>query len=195
MRVSDGFQPGGRTPAPAPLDLVQDFVNTEIPDWNRDDVGQPGGARDVAPRASPDRRRTTTSRRSDFVAARALRGRATRARAREHARPRRSQPERQVAVDRALGAFPLALRVGADGPAVGPGGSGAAARARGDRRRRRRGADGRRLGAAEGLPPGDVRLALLRRLAQPLVELVLDADLRRPGEGARVPPPTRADAT
>jgi predicted RNA-binding Zn ribbon-like protein len=39
--VSDGFQPGGRAAAPAPLDLVQDFVNTEIPDWARDDVSTP----------------------------------------------------------------------------------------------------------------------------------------------------------
>lgn len=36
--MSDGFQPGGRPPAPPPLDLVQDFVNTEIPDWDRDDI-------------------------------------------------------------------------------------------------------------------------------------------------------------
>lgn len=36
-----GFQPGGRTPAPAPLDLVQDFVNTEIPEWARDDISTP----------------------------------------------------------------------------------------------------------------------------------------------------------
>ena len=38
---AEGFQPGGRAPAPAPLDLVQDFVNTEIPDWARDDIGSP----------------------------------------------------------------------------------------------------------------------------------------------------------
>ena len=35
------FQPGGRAPAPPPLDLVQDFVNTEIPDWARDDIATP----------------------------------------------------------------------------------------------------------------------------------------------------------
>jgi predicted RNA-binding Zn ribbon-like protein len=39
--VSRGFQPGGRAPAPPPLDLVQDFVNTEIPEWARDDIGTP----------------------------------------------------------------------------------------------------------------------------------------------------------
>jgi predicted RNA-binding Zn ribbon-like protein len=35
------FQPGGRAPAPPPLDLVQDFVNTEIPEWAQDDLGTP----------------------------------------------------------------------------------------------------------------------------------------------------------
>jgi predicted RNA-binding Zn ribbon-like protein len=40
--TADGFQPAGRAPAPAPLDLVQDFVNTEIPEWARDDLATPG---------------------------------------------------------------------------------------------------------------------------------------------------------
>jgi predicted RNA-binding Zn ribbon-like protein len=41
--VSDfqGFQPAGRSPAPPPLDLVQDFVNTEIAEWARDDIATP----------------------------------------------------------------------------------------------------------------------------------------------------------
>ena len=39
--MSEGFQPGGRAPAPPPLDLVQDFVNTEVPDWARDDISTP----------------------------------------------------------------------------------------------------------------------------------------------------------
>jgi hypothetical protein len=34
-------QPGGRTPAPAPLDLIQDFVNTEIPEWQVDELASP----------------------------------------------------------------------------------------------------------------------------------------------------------
>ena len=37
----EAFQPGGRAPAPPPLDLVQDFVNTEIPDFARDDIATP----------------------------------------------------------------------------------------------------------------------------------------------------------
>ncbi len=39
--TESAFQPGGRLPAPAPLDLVQDFVNTEIPEWARDDIATP----------------------------------------------------------------------------------------------------------------------------------------------------------
>jgi predicted RNA-binding Zn ribbon-like protein len=39
--VRESFQPGGRAPAPPPLDLVQDFVNTEIPEWSRDDIATP----------------------------------------------------------------------------------------------------------------------------------------------------------
>jgi predicted RNA-binding Zn ribbon-like protein len=36
-----GFQPAGRAPAPPPLDILQDFVNTEIPEWAQDDLGSP----------------------------------------------------------------------------------------------------------------------------------------------------------
>jgi predicted RNA-binding Zn ribbon-like protein len=36
-----GFQPAGRNPAPPPLDVVQDFVNTEIPVWAVDDLSTP----------------------------------------------------------------------------------------------------------------------------------------------------------
>ena len=39
--VPSGFQPAGRAPAPPPLDLVQDFVNTEIPVWGVDDIATP----------------------------------------------------------------------------------------------------------------------------------------------------------
>jgi predicted RNA-binding Zn ribbon-like protein len=36
-----GFQPAGRAPAPPPLEVVQDFVNTEIPDFAQDDISTP----------------------------------------------------------------------------------------------------------------------------------------------------------
>jgi predicted RNA-binding Zn ribbon-like protein len=39
--VAAGFQPAGRAPAPPPLDLVQDFVNTEIPEWAHDEIATP----------------------------------------------------------------------------------------------------------------------------------------------------------
>jgi predicted RNA-binding Zn ribbon-like protein len=38
----EGFQPGGRAPAPHPLDLVQDFVNSEVPDFAHDELATPG---------------------------------------------------------------------------------------------------------------------------------------------------------
>lgn len=41
VTVPPGFQPGGRAPAPAPLDVVQDFVNTEIAVWAVDDIATP----------------------------------------------------------------------------------------------------------------------------------------------------------
>lgn len=39
--VPPGFQPADRAPAPPPLDLVQDFVNTEIPVWAVDEIATP----------------------------------------------------------------------------------------------------------------------------------------------------------
>lgn len=39
--MTGSFQPGGRAPAPPPLDLVQDFVNTEVPDFAQDDLSTP----------------------------------------------------------------------------------------------------------------------------------------------------------
>jgi predicted RNA-binding Zn ribbon-like protein len=41
FQAGPGFQPAGRAPAPRPLDLVQDFVNTEIPVWAQDDIATP----------------------------------------------------------------------------------------------------------------------------------------------------------
>lgn len=38
-------QPAGRAPAPPPLRLVQDFVNTDIPDFGQDDLRTPAGLR------------------------------------------------------------------------------------------------------------------------------------------------------
>ena len=41
VSVPPGFQPADRPPAPPPLDLVQDFVNTEIAVWAVDDIASP----------------------------------------------------------------------------------------------------------------------------------------------------------
>ena len=41
VEVPPGFQPADRPPAPPPLDLVQDFVNTEIAVWAVDDIATP----------------------------------------------------------------------------------------------------------------------------------------------------------
>jgi predicted RNA-binding Zn ribbon-like protein len=70
--MAGGFQPGGRAPAPPPLDLVQDFVNTEIPEWARDDIGTPGQLTDwLRERGLLDDGEDVDP--SGFVAARALR--------------------------------------------------------------------------------------------------------------------------
>jgi predicted RNA-binding Zn ribbon-like protein len=41
VEAQPAWQPGGREPAPGALALIQAFVNTEIPEWHRDDVGTP----------------------------------------------------------------------------------------------------------------------------------------------------------
>jgi predicted RNA-binding Zn ribbon-like protein len=41
VAAQPAWQPGGREPAPGELALIQAFVNTEIPEWHRDDVGTP----------------------------------------------------------------------------------------------------------------------------------------------------------
>jgi predicted RNA-binding Zn ribbon-like protein len=41
VSVPPGFQPAGRATAPPPLDLVQAFVNTEIPVWAIDEIATP----------------------------------------------------------------------------------------------------------------------------------------------------------
>jgi predicted RNA-binding Zn ribbon-like protein len=70
--VGEGFQPAGRAAAPPPLDLVQDFVNTEIPEWARDDIATPselaGWLRARGLLAAPE-----DVSADDFVAARELR--------------------------------------------------------------------------------------------------------------------------
>jgi len=122
--MDEAFQPGGRAPAPGSLALVQDFVNTEIPDWNRDDVSTPEelGAW-LADRGLAEAADTVDG--DLFVKARALR-----ATLRELAlaNTTSSHPGRRArrTIDETLSAFPLAVRFRDDGPALEAGGSGAA---------------------------------------------------------------------
>jgi len=111
----EAFQPGGRAAAPAPLDLVQDFVNTEIPDWNRDDISTPAELRDWL-RA----RRLSSGDEVDaelYVAARALRA-ALRELALANTLGEPPSADRRRALDAALGAFPVVLQTADDGPTV-----------------------------------------------------------------------------
>ena len=119
----DSTQPGGRAPAPEPLNLVQDFVNTEVPDWNRDDI--------ATPEALAAWLRERGLIRADdvvdgevFVAARALRA-ALRELALANTLGEPPGADRREELDAALGAFPLVVRSGLDGPGVAPAGSGA----------------------------------------------------------------------
>ncbi len=121
--MADQAQPGGRAPAPAPLDLVQDFVNTEVPDWHRDDIATPDAlAAWLRGRGliRPDDVVDGTL----FVAARALRA-AVRELALANTLGQPPTATRRGAIDEALGAFPLVVRAGCDGPDVAPSGAGA----------------------------------------------------------------------
>ena len=121
--MTEGFQPGGRAPAPAPLDLVQDFVNTEIPDFNQDDIATPAALeRWLLERGlvGPD----DTVDGETFVAARALRA-ALRELALANTLGAAPDADRRAGIDAALASFPLVVRAGNDGPGFAAAGSGA----------------------------------------------------------------------
>jgi predicted RNA-binding Zn ribbon-like protein len=121
--VAETSQPGGRAPAPEPLDLVQDFVNTEVPDWHRDDISTPAALADWL-RARGLIRAGDVVDGEAFVAARELRA-VLRELALANTVGEAPSEERRAAIDAALGTFPLVVRVGAHGPGVAPAGSGA----------------------------------------------------------------------
>ena len=121
--MTEGFQPGGRAPAPAPLHLVQDFVNTEIPDFNQDDIATPAALEGwllerglVGPEDTVDG--------ETFVAARALRA-ALRELALANTFGAPPDADRRAGIDAALASFPLVVRAGDDGPGFAPAGTGA----------------------------------------------------------------------
>ena len=107
--MTDSFQPGGRSPAPAPLDLVQDFVNTEVPDFGQDDLATPTElvdwlvSRGLVPAGSTA---TTAALRRAHHVRRALRLLAL-------ANAHGEQPSAPAAreIDDALGSVPVRLRV------------------------------------------------------------------------------------
>jgi predicted RNA-binding Zn ribbon-like protein len=121
--VAETSQPGGRAPAPEPLDLVQDFVNTEVPDWHRDDISTPAALADWL-RARGLIRAGDVVDGEAFVAARELRA-VLRELALANTVGEAPSEERRAAIDAALGTFPLVVRVGAHGPGLPPAGRGA----------------------------------------------------------------------
>ena len=121
--MAEDFQPGGRPPAPPPLRLVQDFVNTEVPDFQRDDIATPEAlAAWLAGRglAAP----TDRVDGGLFVEARALRS-ALRELALANTLGTAAAAERQRALDETLRLFPLAVRLDAGRPRLMPSGDGA----------------------------------------------------------------------
>ena len=121
--MAGDFQPGGRPPAPHPLGLVQDFVNTEVPDFQRDDIATPEElAAWLAGRglAAPTDRVDAAL----FVEARALRA-ALRELALANTLGTAPAAERQRALDETLRLFPLEVRLDAGRPRLVPSGDGA----------------------------------------------------------------------
>lgn len=116
--MRDAFQPGGRSPAPPPLDLVQDFVNTEIPDFDRDDIATPElltawlGERGLLPATE---RATAASHRRACDVRRALRLLAL-----AHARGAPPPPDHADQIDRALAAVPVRLVTRGGSVAIAP---------------------------------------------------------------------------
>ena len=112
----EGFQPGGRAPAPPPLDLVQDFVNTEIPDFAHDELATPadleGWLRRRGVLGADD---TVTA--EAFVAARELR-RALRALALANTTGAAPDEPLRAAFDAALTDVALGIEPGPDGGLV-----------------------------------------------------------------------------
>ena len=116
-------QPGGRSPAPAPLDLLQDFVNTEVPDWAQDDIATPSGlAAWLAGRDLLEREAPVTA--EAFLRARALRS-CLRALALANTTGTPPSFEARAAMTTGLGELRFALEIGGDGePRLAPTGDG-----------------------------------------------------------------------
>ena len=192
-RFDAGRQPAGRPPAPGRLGYVQALLNTF---WDLDREG--GGER-----------WSSTAAYGAWLSARGFDGTGLRGRPRPRHRAARGaadavpgQPRR---LRRAGGARRPRRRRACGRPGGGADAEPAHRRPGARRRRPRRGvrarpgdrlrrARRRQLRAAEGVPARPLRLGLLRRLAQPLGTVVLDAHLRQPHQGRVLPPPPRGPA-
>lgn len=107
------WQPGGREPAPGSLALIQAFVNTEIPEWHRDDVGTPAALAEwLAAHGLLERGRGATA--GEFVRARAVR-QALRELALANTLAAPLDAETRARVDELLRQVPLVLEAAQDG--------------------------------------------------------------------------------
>ena len=121
--MAEAFQPGGRAPAPPPLDLVQDFVNTEIPDWQRDDLATPEALERWLRRRGLLELSDAVDRKT-FAVAHALR---SALRELALANTLGGLPEeRRDMVDSSFAALPLVVRLSGPAPSLAPAGDGAA---------------------------------------------------------------------
>ena len=187
VEVPAGFQPAGRAPAPPPLDLVQDFVNTEIAVWAVDDIATPGSACRVASVARGFSPTTRGVDASSFVRARALRGVL-----RELARRNTHGVLPEVGLRAEFAAIAAESRLRFE---LGERGERAtrARRRRGERCARRasvarlRGAGVGGLEAAQVLPGPHCGWLFFDGVAQRVVEVVLDVDLRESDEDSCIP--------
>ena len=120
-----GFQPAGRAPAPAPLDLLQDFVNTEIPEWAQDDLGVAGRPVGLARRSAGCSIPVPQPASADaFLRARALRS-CLRALALANTTGLPPEPGAAAAALAELGPLRFGLAIGNDGaPTLAPAGEG-----------------------------------------------------------------------
>jgi predicted RNA-binding Zn ribbon-like protein len=119
--VGDGLQPAGRPAAPAPLDLVQDFANTLIPEWDRDDIPDPVALTAwLRPRVPFDGCVASTA---DVRVAHGLRA-AMRALARVNTTGEPVDPIVEEAARECLAALPVQLAAGIAGVEVTPRGYG-----------------------------------------------------------------------
>ena len=181
VEVPPGFQPAGRAPAPPPLDLVQDFVNTEISVWAVDDIATPDALADWLRYRDllPDGARVDAG---SFVRARALR-QVLRALASRNAHGSTSDDDLRIEFATLASEMPLRFALGERGDLrLAPadrGVNGALAEILSRVFEAQTSGEWRRL---KSCPGSALRLALLRRLAQRIFAVVLDVDLREPHE-------------